>query len=274
MRFSIGEQQTAIIDTYENRSMVINHIVQSFKDGHKATDAVTNYMDRILEGELTNKTLYQLLLIDAEDADAIVWENIFDHLIFCVSERVYGAEDFFAVGRDATLNGDKWYDEYQGLFKRNYTNGGGLIEENTYEFCREFVDKRVWNAVVTDVCDYVRKVTQCECKWVAFSHDYAFEGGSKETFTDKKECYNAMRDAVLSKMKWNTEYDEDFTEGDDAVEYKVRFEQGMIIHESYSGVYVYKIVGKDEKVAFKDVFTDEFKAELKRKGFGNIVGWI
>ncbi|MBQ5347411.1 MAG: hypothetical protein IIU39_05130, partial [Ruminococcus sp.] len=49
-------------------------------------------------------------------------------------------------------------------------------------------------------------------KWVAFSHDSAYEVDNRTTFVTKDECYNDMRNAVLEKMKWNTEHDEDFAE--------------------------------------------------------------
>ena len=53
-----------------------------------------------------------------------------------------------------------------------------------------------------------------------------------------------MRNAALEKMKWNTEYREDFGDLEDGeyIGYKVRFSKEVIIHESYSGIYTYKIV--------------------------------
>ena len=40
--------------------------------------------------------------------------------------------------------------------------------------------------------------------WVAECKDGAFDDGSEIYFKTKREAYNAMRDAVLEKMKWNT----------------------------------------------------------------------
>ena len=100
-------------------------------------------------------------------------------------------------------------------------------------------------------------------KWVAFSHDTAYEANSKTTFTEEKDCYNDMRNAVLEKMKWNTEYAEDFETKHDAVSYKVWFEQGMIVHQSYSGTYVFLIVNEDENPDYYDVFSDEMVKRLQ-----------
>ena len=99
-------------------------------------------------------------------------------------------------------------------------------------------------------------------KWVAFSHDWSYEVDSHSTFVTKDACYNDMRDAVLGKMKWNTEYKEDFEDGTSAISYKVWFEQGMIVHKSYSGTYVYLIVNEDENPSYYDVFNDEMVRHL------------
>ena len=100
-------------------------------------------------------------------------------------------------------------------------------------------------------------------KWVAFSHDSAYAANSKTTFSEEKDCYNDMRNAVLEKMKWNTEYAEDFDTRYDAVSYKVWFEQGMIVHQSFSGTYVFLIVNEDENPDYYDVFSDEMVKRLQ-----------
>lgn len=100
-------------------------------------------------------------------------------------------------------------------------------------------------------------------KWVAFSHDTAYEVNSEHCFATKDECYNDMRNTVLSKMKWNTEYKEDFGDGTTAISYKVWFEQGMIVHQSYSGTYVYLIVGEYDNPTYYDVFNTERVEYLK-----------
>lgn len=78
--------------------------------------------------------------------------------------------------------------------------------------------------------------------WKASSNDGAFEDKSLKSFNTKKEAYLDMRNAVLDKMKWNTEY-EDFEDKNDVIDYDVNFQFtiGKIIHESYSGVYIYQI---------------------------------
>lgn len=77
-------------------------------------------------------------------------------------------------------------------------------------------------------------------KWVAESDDRSFEDESRQEFTSKEECYNDMRNAALEKMKWNTEYAQDFNDCE-SIEYGVMFYQEKIIHASYSGVYTYEI---------------------------------
>lgn len=80
-------------------------------------------------------------------------------------------------------------------------------------------------------------------KWFAESNDGSFTDESRKSFATKKECYNDMRNAALEKMKWNTEFDEDFDDMDDEdyIEYRVKFSKDKIIHESYSGIYTYEI---------------------------------
>ena len=88
-------------------------------------------------------------------------------------------------------------------------------------------------------------------KWIAECSDGAFNDESA-LFDSEKECYNNMRNAVLEKMKWNTEYDDDFTdiqEGD-YIGYEVHFNKREITHKSYSGLYTYKIVEVSEKKSF------------------------
>ena len=102
-------------------------------------------------------------------------------------------------------------------------------------------------AEVSKVChnnlEYVTMIVskQVAYKWVASCDDGAFEDESRTLFSSKKSCYNNMRSHALEKMKWNTQYDEDF--GDcDSIGYEVQFTPNSITHKSYSGVYTYQIV--------------------------------
>ena len=81
--------------------------------------------------------------------------------------------------------------------------------------------------------------------WICKSGDGAYTEESKSNFETKIEAYNDMRNAALEKMKWNTEYDEDFDDVDE-IDYHVDFvfSQGKIIHTSYSGIYTYEIRNK------------------------------
>lgn len=107
-------------------------------------------------------------------------------------------------------------------------------------------------------------------KWVCYSDDTAFEDESTHTFDSVSECYSDMRNAVLEKMKWNTEYDDgDFAECEDdyydGITYQVHFAKKMIVHNSYSGGYVYKIIYADEKLTWQEMFTKEVVDFMKAR---------
>lgn len=96
--------------------------------------------------------------------------------------------------------------------------------------------------------------------WVAESNDGCYEDRSEEYFVTKREAYDDMRNAVLEKMKWNTEYDEDFSDGTKRIDYHVIFSKNCIVHESYSGIYTYKIM---EKVERKESNEEDRRTEFK-----------
>ena len=80
--------------------------------------------------------------------------------------------------------------------------------------------------------------------WVASSDDGSYNVQSERCFASEEECYNDMRNAALNKMKWNTEYSEDYFDADNydgKIEYQVSFSRREIIHSSYSGNYRYVI---------------------------------
>lgn len=248
----IGETQLQILDNEQNRNLVKHKILADYIDKFVPTnqDDIHKKMVHTLDVILGRMKLYQLLVLTAEDGDALIWNSIFDYLKGDVCEMIFGAKRFFDVGGDAQLQDDEFWDEYHIVLD--------MMPKDTYDFMMLKSSIYKWTDKVKEVGEYVKKVSNCKCKWVAYSNDGAYEDSSKGSFDNKKDCYNDMRNAALEKMKWNTEYDEDFTYGDDAVGYKVRFTQDMIIHSSYSGTYVYKIVGADEVVKHEDVFTEEF----------------
>jgi hypothetical protein len=89
----------------------------------------------------------------------------------------------------------------------------------------------------------VKKLGQIKYKWVAECNDGSFNDESKLTFPTLKKCYEDMRNAVLEKMKWNTEYEDfDDVQSDDYIGYDVHFSPRKIVHKSYSGEYTYNIV--------------------------------
>lgn len=84
-------------------------------------------------------------------------------------------------------------------------------------------------------------VTFKKYSWCGKSDDCSYEYKCPLEFDTKKDAYNHMRDAALEKMKWNTEYEEDFDNSNMFLNYHVIFSREKIIHESYSGVYTYII---------------------------------
>lgn len=89
---------------------------------------------------------------------------------------------------------------------------------------------------------FAKKIGQVRYKWVAECNDGSFNDESRESYKTKEECYCYMRDAALEKMKWNTEFSQDFDNEDDSIGYEVSFSQNEITHSSYSGTYTYKII--------------------------------
>ena len=94
--------------------------------------------------------------------------------------------------------------------------------------------------------------------WEANSNDGAFYAESTKLFSTIEDCYNDMRDNALEKMKWNTEYKEDFYDmaEDDYIGYDVKFYPNKIIHTSYSGEYTYEIKEKNNNILDDDVVHD------------------
>lgn len=266
MFMGIGEKQLAQIDNEQNREIVRNNIINDYKKKYiEVEDSISHRALNILKTKLSTKKLHELLVLDADDADAIIWNELFSFVKYEVCELCYGAKRFFEVGGAASLNEDEYWDEYHIMM--------GFIPESTREFVaiKDYSQMGEWDKLIKNVVGYIKAVVPTKCKWVAYSNDGAYEDFSRGVFEDKKSCYNDMRNAVLNKMKWNTEFDEDFTEADDAVGYKVRFAQDMIIHASFSGIYVYKIVGENDVVKKEDIFTDEFNEWLKQRKFFDYV---
>jgi hypothetical protein len=89
--------------------------------------------------------------------------------------------------------------------------------------------------------------------WIASSNDGSYQETSCRFFDTKKEAYEDMRNEALEKMKWNTELS-DFSDMDESdwIGYNVKFHPNYIVHESYSGIYTYKICSLREKVHLHD----------------------
>ena len=105
--------------------------------------------------------------------------------------------------------------------------------------------------------------------WTARSNDNSYHANSFEKgiwFSTEKAAYDHMRDAALEKMKWNTEYDEDFDSQTEFIGYDVEFSRDKIVHRSYSGVYTYTI-HKGEY--YRDFILTAEKGENGWQGFAD-----
>jgi len=108
--------------------------------------------------------------------------------------------------------------------------------------CRDIKDLNGCYYNLVDFQSYFNSKKPVKYKWVAFSDDHSFEDDSLGTFDNVVDCYNNMREFAIAKMKWNTEYDDIDV---DFIKYDVEFYKDRIIHKSYSGTYMYKIVDAD-----------------------------
>lgn len=99
--------------------------------------------------------------------------------------------------------------------------------------------------------------------WIASSDDGAFEDKSQQPFNSPKDAYNDMREHALNKMKWNTQYDEDFNEEEPEIGYEVTFTKDTIIHKSYSGTYTYKVKEYQEETTARIIIDFDLVAPDK-----------
>jgi nicotinamidase-related amidase len=260
----ISENNVKVIDSQMNRIAIKDNLRARYctKINIQNGSPIYDYICGVIERELKDKSLYELLQISVDNIDALVWGNIFDYIKKSVSKKIKGAENFFRIGEQATLNSDKWWDEYHTML--------GFIPCNTCELVGAYInfedEDGEYDKIVENICGYLKTFLPQRFKWVAFSDDGAYEDKSEGTFDSEKDCYNDMRRAVLEKMKWNTEFDDDLVPEDGVdnfVGYVVKFSQNMIIHQSFSGVYVYKIVDENTEVTHDDIFTDDFKKWLR-----------
>ena len=82
--------------------------------------------------------------------------------------------------------------------------------------------------------------------WVVHpTHGYS-QKVSNGRFKTKKEAYESMRNSALYRMKWNTEFDEFFGQGE-LINYEIKFSRDCIRCISCFGDYIYKIVREGAK---------------------------
>ena len=82
--------------------------------------------------------------------------------------------------------------------------------------------------------------------WTVRSTDGCFQGVSGEEYKTKKEAYESMRNSALYRIKWSTEFDEFFGQGE-LINYEIKFSRDCIRCISCFGDYTYKIMREEVK---------------------------
>lgn len=164
-------------------------------------------------------------------AKKIVEENLFDVLISYLPESVAEA-----------MNNDP--QGYATSFYKALKESANFSEEEIDEMMQTFSFVELLKLSVDDVMRCSKDYSPTgKWKWIAKSDDGSFKDASKYLFDNIKDAYNDMREAVIEKMKLNTDYDEDCGYANDGlITYHVDFRPMQIEHTSYSGTYRYEIV--------------------------------
>lgn len=235
MYCGIGKKQISLIDNETNREIVINNH-REFCLKHFPKE----FVDKLIE-ELKKLDLYDLLLVSDSDYDVLVWNTYFEKIKKLVCAKCPQAEKFFEIGSQATLESDTYFNEYSIMI--------GFIPDDVNDFINNYVNYEV---VVNNIVDYINAVIPAKYVWYAISNDYNFEDKSKKSFDTMEECYNDMRNSAFEKMKWNTQFAEDFCDCT-SIGYRVSFAKDKIVHCSYSGNYVYQIFVDGETPNYEEM---------------------
>ena len=180
---------------------------------------------------MQSETLFNLVF--KEQCSAI--DNIIKLIKQFIAER---PNKEIKLNENAIMNNVKYIMVYQndkGDVRVKYESNGSAYDERINIFT--FYD-------LGCIASVIKNHPLITFKWVADSDDGCFHDESKKSFETEAEAYKDMRNAALEKIKWNTEYDEDYLgdEYDGNIEYKINFSRNKIIHESYSGIYTYQLV--------------------------------
>lgn len=164
-------------------------------------------------------------------AKKIVEEKLFDVLIPYLPESV-----------TESINND--HQGYATAFYNALKESANFSEEEIDEMEQTFSFVELLKLSVDDVMCCSKEYSPTgKWKWVAKSDDGCFDDASKYLFDNLKDAYNDMREAVLERMKLNTDYDEDCEYANDGlITYHVDFRPMRIEHTSYRGTYRYEIV--------------------------------
>lgn len=268
------------VDIIENIKDILSAVI-GIGDGYKLKDAVfmaysddgasidkvvsvglsTNLSVRInIENECTGEHREETLSGYCVDSLLVLRNRLLKEIVTPVYEKIEdiaGTIGIKSLPEDfiVTINDPNYGDSFKAVVKHianNVCKDGGVeiyvlpVDESISKEELKYPD----TAIATikefkELVDFAAKFKdeRIKYKWFAESNDGAFEDESRKSFDTKQECYNDMRNAALEKMKWNTEFDEDFGDLNDGdyIGYKVKFSKDKIIHESYSGIYTYEI---------------------------------
>lgn len=133
-------------------------------------------------------------------------------------------------------------------------------------------EKRV-EEVVTGLNDFIKRINENPTKYFPNKEGYYFtgtdDGGcysvTSTTYSTQEECYMAMMNCAIEKMKWNVEW-EDVLDGQQQhdvkgilksdetnggyIGYEAKFYPHKIVHTSYSGTYTYEIHRSENKKTY------------------------
>ena len=192
MTFGINKSRLKTIDNGMNRDAVISNILGEFNKKFGDVEYSLE-LSTILVKALDKLDLYTLLCITDADIECLIWNRIFEDFKDDVIKADGRARYFFYIGEQATLNGDKYYDE-------SHTITDTMLPKRIEKFYELSIKKELWENKVKEVVDYIRLALPTRFHWIAFSNDGSYEDESEKTFETELDCYNDMRNAVLEAI--------------------------------------------------------------------------
>jgi len=219
--------------------------------------------DRASDGEF----VYDL----DDDDDAWHWKELYDlqTLYKCRAEGRYwlGGWQFGCNGLNTKGNCSTAWCITEEKMKTFFPDILGEIDDRFEDWmiANDDYDKETAVKDFTDIYGglinfkaYLNANNPTKYMWVAISDDASFCEHSYH-FDQKIDCYNHCLSHFTTKIQWNVEYN-DFTDDEETIGYRLRIGRTAMLHKSYSGTYLYKIIPSTE---FAD--TKEFWENLRNE---------